>query len=95
MVLELKVTTELAVNPVPFNKSVNAGPPAVVLAGTSPPTTGWVFVGKTDSGSADVVPPPNKFTVGSVTEMLIVLWLAISLAVTGTVSCVLLTNVVD
>ena len=71
-ILELKLTTEPAVNPVPVNVSVNAGPPAVVLAGSNPPTTGCVFTGRTVSGDDGEVPPSLPFPTGSVTEMLIV-----------------------
>jgi hypothetical protein len=51
---------------------VNPGSPAVLLAGTNAPITGWVFVGRIVRGKVDVVPPGPPFAGGSVTEMLIV-----------------------
>ena len=69
---DLKVTMELDVNPVPTIFSVNAGPPAVALTGTSAPTTGCVFVGRIVRGRVDEVPPPLPPVGGSVTEILIV-----------------------
>ena len=68
--LELNVTTELAVKKVPVSVSVKAEPPAVALAGTRPPTTGCVFVGRTASREFVDVPPP--IPAGFVTEILIV-----------------------
>jgi hypothetical protein len=70
--LELKVTTELAVNPVPTIWSVNAGPPAVALAGCNAPITGCVFAGRIVRVTGGEVPPALPPPVGSVTEMLIV-----------------------
>ncbi len=69
---DLKVTTEPEVNPVPVRISVNAGPPAVALAGTNAPITGCVFVGRIARGREDVVPPALPPAGGSVTEILIV-----------------------
>jgi hypothetical protein len=93
--LKLNVTTEPAVKPFPASVSVNAGPPAVVLAGTSPPTTGCVFAGRIVSGKDGVVPPWLPFPLGLVTEMLIVPELAISPAEIAMLSCVPLTSVVS
>ena len=66
--LELKVTAEFDVNPIPEIFSVNDGPPAVVLAGTNAPITGCAFVGRivkvTDGEVPPALPPPD----GSVTE---------------------------
>ena len=70
--LELKVTTELAVKPFPVSVSVNAGPPAVVLAGTKPPTTGWVFTGRIVRGNVAEVPPLPMPPTGFDTEILMV-----------------------
>ena len=70
--LELKVTMEPEVKPLPDSVIVNAGPPAVVLAGLNAPTAGWVFVGRIVSGNVELVPPPNPFTTESVTEILLV-----------------------
>ena len=70
-VLELKVTTELAVNPVPVSKRVNAGLPAVVLAGIKAPITGCVFVARTFRVTEGEVPPGLPPPTGSVTEILI------------------------
>jgi hypothetical protein len=70
--LDLKVTMELDVNPVPVNVRVKAGPPAVALAGTNVPTTGCVFVARMVRIKEGVVPPGLPFPTGSVTEIFIV-----------------------
>jgi hypothetical protein len=70
--MELKVTAELTVNPVPTIWSVNPGPPAVALAGCNAPITGCVFVGRIVRVTGDEVPPALPPPAGSVTEILIV-----------------------
>ena len=67
--VDLKVTIELGVNPVPVRMSVNAGPPAVALAGTNAPITGWVLVARMVRIKGGVVPPGLPLPTGSVTEI--------------------------
>ena len=66
---DLNVTTELDVNPVPVRIRVNAGPPAVALAGTSAPITGCVLLGRIVKVNEDVIPPALPGATGFVTEM--------------------------
>jgi hypothetical protein len=65
----LNVTVELGVNPVPVSMRVNGGPPAVVLAGTSAPITGCVFVGRIVRVTEGEAPPALPAPGGSVTEI--------------------------
>ena len=94
-IVELKVTVEFTVNPVPAMVSVNEGPPAVALAGVNKPTTGWTFTGRIVIVEEEEVTPLPPFPTGSVTEMSIIPCLAMSCAEMLMASCVLLRNVVS
>ena len=69
---KLKLTTEVAVNPLPVTVSVNPRPPAVALAGTNVPTTGCTDAGRIVSMTGSEVPPPATPFAGFVTVMLTV-----------------------
>src|SRR5262249_38912401 len=71
---ELNVTKALVTKLEPEIVSVNAAPPAVALAGLTPPTTGCVLVGSTVRGKVSELPP----TLVTATE--IVPWAAMTLA---------------
>ena len=83
----LKVTMEFAVKLLPVKVSVNDGPPAVVLAGTRAPTTGWMFAARMVRVTGLVVSAPPAPIAGFVTVIVAVPGFAMSLAEMAIVSC--------
>ena len=94
-VADPKVTVVVGPNPVPIIVKVNAGPPAVVLAGLNPPTVGCVFAGRIVSDTMGEVPPLEKSTPksGFVRVIAIAPGDAMAEVATVVVNCVELTNV--
>jgi len=92
--IPLKLTIELAEKLFPDKVNVNAGPPAVALAGESVPTTGWIFAGEMIRLTGFEVPPPPELLKGFVTVSVAVPALAIALDETAKLSCVVERKVV-
>jgi hypothetical protein len=88
IVFPLKLTTELGVKLFPERVNVNDGPPAVVEAGDSAPTTGWMFPAVMVMVAGLDVPPPLVPFGGFVTVIFAAPGLAISPDEMEMLSCV-------
>jgi hypothetical protein len=93
-VAPLKATSEIGVKLLPVTDRVKPIPPAVVLGGTRPSTTGCPLAVTIVSVKALEVPPALELLAGFVTVMVAVPGFEMSLAVTAMVSFMELTKVV-